>query len=382
MSVIKIMGIYHSFLLKKWYLFLYLLAMIVLIIGAIAFVNNQQQREELLQLGIVDQDQTKETQMILTAIGEGKEFTEQFKLKALKENEAEKSLDSKKIDGYIVFEKGMTAAFYKSGELPIRVYTYDETTVQSIVIRQLADSVYARLMLSESGILTYGKLAGKPSDEQLLAMMMDLLFVGLDREAAFKIEEVKTYDLGKYAMISAYFIAIFFIYWMLSTILKMNQSPALQKRLKLYPNVQMKLLVARNILSVIYTVILTAILTAIIVPLFDLATYNIGYLIVTIMTLVLSLLILFTFIDLLQLPIVKIVVILFVVALSGATIPIMYMKHLHVENQLFAQLFNSILQLLHSNYVVEFTWSFYVQLLILILILISAYVWRRFRSFN
>lgn len=382
MSVIKIMGIYHSFLLKKWYLFLYLLAMIVLIIGAIAFVNNQQQREELLQLGIVDQDQTKETQMILTTIGEGKEFTEQFKLKALKENEAEKSLNSKKIDGYIVFEKGMTSAFYKSGELPIRVYTYDETTVQSIVIRQLADSVYARLMLSESGILTYGKLAGKPSDEQLLAMMMDLLFVGLDREAAFKVEEVKTYDLGKYVMISAYFIAIFFLYWMLSTILKMNQSPALQKRLKLYPNVQMKLLIARNILSFIYTFILTSILTLATASLFDIATYNIGYLIVAIMSLLLSLFILFTTVDLLQLPFMKFVLAIFVIALSGATIPIMYMKHLHLENQLFAQIFNSILQLLHSNYVVDFTFSFHMQLLILTIILISAYVWRRFRSFN
>lgn len=382
MSVIKIMGIYHSFLLKKWYLFLYLLAMIVLIIGAIAFVNNQQQREELLQLGIVDQDQTRETQMILTAIGEGKEFTEQFKLKALKENEAEKSLNSKKIDGYIVFEKGMTSAFYKSGELPIRVYTYDETAVQSIVIRQLADSVYARLMLSESGILTYGKLAGKPSDEQLVAMMMDLLFVGLDREAAFKVEEVKTYDLGKYAMISAYFIAIFFIYWMLSTILQMNQSPALQKRLKLYPNVQMKLLFARNILSCIYTIILTCILTLATISFFDIASYNSGYLIVTIMTLLLTLFILFTTIDLLQLPATKIIVALFLVALSGATIPIMYMKHLHLENQLFAQQFNSLLQLLHSNYVIDFTWSYYAQLLILIIILLSVYVWRRFRSFN
>jgi len=376
------MGIYHSFLLKKWYLFLYLLAMIVLIIGAIAFVNNQQQREELLQLGIVDQDQTRETQMILTAIGEGKEFTEQFKLKALKENEAEKSLNSKKIDGYIVFEKGMTSAFYKSGELPIRVYTYDETAVQSIVIRQLADSVYARLMLSESGILTYGKLAGKPSDEQLVAMMMDLLFVGLDREAAFKVEEVKTYDLGKYAMISAYFIAIFFIYWMLSTILQMNQSPALQKRLKLYPNVQMKLLFARNILSCIYTIILTCILTLATISFFDIASYNSGYLIVTIMTLLLTLFILFTTIDLLQLPATKIIVALFLVALSGATIPIMYMKHLHLENQLFAQQFNSLLQLLHSNYVIDFTWSYYAQLLILIIILLSVYVWRRFRSFN
>lgn len=382
MSVIKIMGIYHSFLLKKWYLFLYLLAMIVLIIGAIAFVNNKQQREELLQLGIVDQDQTKETQMILTVIGEGKEFTEQFKLKALNENEAEKSLNSKKIDGYIVFEKGMTSAFYKSGELPIRVYTYDETTVQSIVIRQLADSVYARLMLSESGILTYGKLAGKPSDEQLLAMMMDLLFVGLDREAAFKVEEVKTYDLGKYVMISAYFIAIFFLYWMLSTILKMNQSPALQKRLKLYPNVQMKLLIARNILSFIYTFILTSILTLATASLFDIATYNIGYLIVAIMSLLLSLFILFTTVDLLQLPFMKFVLAIFVIALSGATIPIMYMKHLHLENQLFAQIFNSILQLLHSNYVVDFTFSFHMQLLILTIILISAYAWRRFRSFN
>ena len=49
----------------------------------------------------------------------------------------------------------MTKAFYKNGELPIVVNTYDTQSIESIVIMQLTDSVYSRLMLSMGGALSY-----------------------------------------------------------------------------------------------------------------------------------------------------------------------------------------------------------------------------------
>ena len=150
MSIMNLMGIYHSFLLKKWYVLLYVLALIGLILAALLWFNTHQQKETILQLGIVDQDQTTETNMILQAVGKGEEFSNQFKLKPFTNEEAKQALENHKIDGYIVLKEGMTKAFYKNGELPIHVYTYDETSVQSIVIQQLADSVYSRLMLSGS----------------------------------------------------------------------------------------------------------------------------------------------------------------------------------------------------------------------------------------
>lgn len=42
----------------------------------------------------------------------------------------------------------MTKAFYKQGELPISVYTYDQQSMKSVVLSQLTDSVYQRLMRS------------------------------------------------------------------------------------------------------------------------------------------------------------------------------------------------------------------------------------------
>lgn len=72
MSIMNLMGIYHSFLLKKWYVLLYVLALIGLILAALLWFNTHQQKETILQLGIVDQDQTTETNMILQAVGKGR----------------------------------------------------------------------------------------------------------------------------------------------------------------------------------------------------------------------------------------------------------------------------------------------------------------------
>ncbi|MFN0311297.1 ABC transporter permease [Kurthia sp. ISK08] len=379
MSIMNLMGIYHSFLLKKWYVLLYVLALIGLILAALLWFNAHQQKETILQLGIVDQDQTTETNMILQAVGKGEEFSNQFKLKPFTNEQATKALENHKIDGYIVLKEGMTKAFYKNGELPIHVYTYDETSVQSIVIQQLADSVYSRLMLAESGILTFAEFQKKATDEEFVSMMIRLLVTGLDRQGAFEVEEVKTYQLSTYVLVSAYFLSILIIYWTVSTLLHMNTSQALQQRLRLYPFVQERLILSRGLFATTVTVLFSIIMTICIVPFTAFEAYNSLYLITTLLSYILSIFFLFTLCEWVRFSIGKWLILLYLLVFSGAVIPTLYTQQWHMKENLFAQVFQRILDLLHENYITDFTFVFYIQISSIVLIWCVVLVWRKYR---
>lgn len=379
MSIMNLMGIYHSFLLKKWYVLLYVLALIGLILAALLWFNTHQQKETILQLGIVDQDQTTETNMILQVVGKGEDFSTQFKLKPFTNEEAKKALENHTIDGYIVLKEGMTKAFYKNGELPIHVYTYDETSVQSIVIQQLADSVYSRLMLAESGILTFAEFQKKATDEEFVSMMIRLLVTGLDRQGAFEVEEVKTYQLSTYVLVSAYFLSILIVYWTVSTLLHMNTSQALRQRLRLYPFVQERLILSRGLFATIVTVLFSIIMTICIVPFTAFEAYNSLYLITTLLSYILSLFFLFTLCEWVRFSIGKWLILLYLLVFSGAVIPTLYTQQWHMKENLFAQVFQRILDLLHENYITDFTFVFYIQISSIVLIWCVVLVWRKYQ---
>ena len=159
MKTLQLFRIYHSFLLKKWHLLLYILLILIGLLATLLVVQQFNQGDEKFRIGVVDRDQSPETQLILQSLGDGANFGKDISIKKYNKKEAQKKLEAKNLEGYYIFEKGMTHAFYKNGSLPISVYTYDKQSTQSLVINQLTDSVYHRLMLSMGGGLTYTTLA-------------------------------------------------------------------------------------------------------------------------------------------------------------------------------------------------------------------------------
>ncbi|MDR4248667.1 ABC transporter permease, partial [Bacillus thuringiensis] len=82
------------------------------------------------------------------------------------------------------------------------VYTYDQQSMKSVVLSQLTDSVYQRLMRSMGGILAFQDLAPKASHSDSINVMTDLLITGLNRSGAFNLEPIHLYDTGSYYAIT------------------------------------------------------------------------------------------------------------------------------------------------------------------------------------
>ncbi len=106
--------------------------------------------------------------------------------------------------------------------------------MKSVVLSQLTDSVYQRLMRSMGGILAFQDLAPKASHSDSINVMTDLLITGLNRSGAFNLEPIHLYDTGSYYAITGFLATVFIFALSLFTVLKMNQDTVLKARLKMF----------------------------------------------------------------------------------------------------------------------------------------------------
>ncbi|MEB6196467.1 ABC transporter permease [Mammaliicoccus sciuri] len=385
MSTIKLFNIYHSFLIKKWYLIAYILLLFLAVLAVMIGVNQVNEKDQAFTIGIVDKDQSKETKLILNAIGDGQSLGNDLSIKHYNEEKARQLLSKKKIDGYFVFKDGMTKAFYKNGELPIVVNTYDKQSVESIIILQLTDSVYSRLMLSMGGAMSYTSLYPSASENELLTMMTDMLFTGLNRSGSFDDEPIKVFDTFSYYTISTYFVSIFFFFFSIFSILKMNQKDALKERLSMYHFSYEKLTIVRSVFSIFYTTLWSILGLWVIIhflkPEFEM--YNIWQLSLDIAYYLVMIFLVFLFIDIVFRNILnylfKVLLTLVILLLSGAVIPIIYLKSLSagmIEALPFSIVFNQLVELLLNNYIIDTHPMYYWHLAIMLVLVISALYWR------
>ncbi|MDK9869482.1 ABC transporter permease [Staphylococcus equorum] len=373
MRTLQLFRIYHSFLLKKWHLFLYLVLIIIGLFSVLLVIQQFNQDDSKFRIGVVDRDQSTETALILKSMGNGTNLGKDISIKRYNKQEAHQLLKARKLEGYYVFEKGMTKSFYKNGNLPISVYTYDKQSTKSLVINQLTDSVYNRLMLSMGGGLAYTSLAEDAGKEDTMLLLTDLLFTGLNRTGGFDYQPVQIYDTASYYVITGYLASIFIFALSLFSILKMNQVTALKSRLSMYHFSFEKLTLIRSLFTLFYTSIWA------VVGLFwmlnvlpnDFESYNWSTLVIQLIYYILMLIIWLTIIDLISFKwmnyILKSILSLVILLLSGLIIPTIYFKHLFngiFTTQPFSFVTNQMLEIILNNYILETPLMFYISLLL------------------
>lgn len=385
MKTFQLFRIYHSFLFKKWYLLLYIFIIIIAAFGTLMIIQHSQQDNTTFNIGVVDEDNTAETQLILKSLGNGSNLGKDIHITPYTQRQAHKKLQHHQLDGYYVFKDGMTKSFYRNGSLPITVYTYDKQSTQSITLNQLTDSVYDRLMGAMGGGITYTTLAPEATKNETLKLLTDLLFTGLNRTGTFDYQPIHLYQTGSYYVVTGYLASIFIVSLSLFSILKMNQEQALKDRLALFHFAVEKLTLIRSLFGFIYT-LLWAIL-GLIWMLFTLPNafelYNWPTLALQILYYITMITLVLTIIELQlygwQQLLAKIVFATIILVLSGITLPTIYFNHLLgglFANQPFSLVTNQMLELVLNNYILDVNPVFYISILVLACWLIGLLVWR------
>lgn len=386
MKTIQLFYIFHSFLLKKWHLLLYLILVITALFTVLLVIQQLNQDDEKFRIGIVDQDKSSETKLIMESMGNGTNLGKDISVTRYNQSEAQRLLVERKLEGYYVFEKNMTKTFYKSGSLPITVYTYDKTSTKSLVINQLTDSVYNRLMSSMGGGLTYTSLAPDASKEEKITLLTDLLFTGLNRTGAFDYQPIKVYDTASYYVVTGYLASIYIFALSLFSILKMNQASALRDRLTMFHYSFEKLTLIRSLFTLCYTSVWAIIGFSWMISILPntLESYNWPTVVIQLIYYIFMIMIWLTIIDLITDKwlnyVLKMILSILILLLSGIIIPTIYFKHILngvLSSQPFSFVTNQMLEIILNNYILNVPPSFYIifvaSSMILMIILVRRY---------
>ncbi|MCG3402345.1 ABC transporter permease [Staphylococcus massiliensis] len=388
MKTMRLFFIYHSFLLKKWYLIVYILGLFLVLLTSSFAIQSVKQDDKRFDIGVVNLDDAEETQMISKQITETAHLGKHSKIIEMTQDEAERALEAKRIKGYVVFERDMMARFAEDGDLPITVHTYDKSSLDAKMIYSVTDSVYQRFMMMMGGGLAYQDLSTSDNDENLTQMLMDLLVKGLNQKGAFELESIELYDTAQYYTVSLFVVSMFILMSTMVSILNMNQSQALQDRMAMYHFAKEKIIFVNVTIAAIYTLIWAIIGLVLIVNGMDVAYegYNLGPLIVLVSYNILSLYMLFMLIELIERAFVKMIIkvslMICIVVLSGATIPFVYLKDTVggvLQYLPFQYVNEQFLELLLHNYLIDTPIAFVCVIGLLGVSTCGVYVWRYLR---
>jgi ABC-2 type transport system permease protein len=97
MKTLQLFRIYHSFLLKKWYLLLYIAVVIIALLSTLLIIQHVKQQDAKFNIGIVDEDHSKETKLILNSMGNGKNLSKDIRLKQYNKHKRINYYNSKKL---------------------------------------------------------------------------------------------------------------------------------------------------------------------------------------------------------------------------------------------------------------------------------------------
>ncbi|ALX48258.1 ABC transporter permease [Lentibacillus amyloliquefaciens] len=266
---------------RKWLALPLLLLFPVLIVSLIAVVILSifmPDEAEPIQIGLVDQDKSEETEMVVELIEESSQLGSFVNINALTEEQAKKQINDQ-LSGYITFPEGFTDDLYNGESVTLNITGNPDKQTEAYLIKELLDSIARHIRTSQANILTINfYLKQLPIDN---ASRQDLLFqqfnnfliyaVGKDR--TIDAEEISNhassspvhyYGLGAWFMITTIWLFLFYSFF------TTDEQPGIQNRMRLYGVTTLQQLTAKIVTTLITAGILTGLTLYTYVVLMDL----------------------------------------------------------------------------------------------------------------
>ena len=334
---------YGENLKKRWLslllLFIIPIAFIAAIVSLVFMIFTSDEREPL-QLIIVDEDKTFEsklmTQLLLVTVAE-----EQFLQATVHDQEtAQQLMADGNITSYVVFPNGFTNKLYDGESVHLQLVGHPDKQVDSLMIYELIESLSRYIESAQANIVTLYRLT-KPLEftkaekkaffeEQFINFTMFTLSKG-NLLWEDEVENIATTSPIHYYSVAAMFILL--SSWLLGIylLLQKEESPALQIRMKLLGVTKLQRLIGRSFWSIAIAFIWTVLLMIIFIYVSDKQLYVLDYSRLTCILILYS----FCYVTIIALidvairslkikMIIQMLVLIFVLIVSGSIIPTIY----------------------------------------------------------
>lgn len=252
---------------RKWLPLPLLLLFPIIIIGLIvtillAFFSPVD--NDPIQVGVVDLDQSKETQLIIELIDETSQLGAYIQLQSMSKSEAIKGIDSNQLSTYIELPGNLASNLYNGHPVTLPITGNPNQATESRLIKELIDSVARHIRTSQANILAinyYAKALSIDDETRsnlLFEQFKDFLFYTIGKDKILDQEQVTnltTTSPLNYFGIASWFIVV--TIWLLAiyNFLYKEETLRLKKRMKLYGVTALQQVFARIIVTILVTTV-------------------------------------------------------------------------------------------------------------------------------
>lgn len=253
---------------RKWRTLPLLLLFPFLLIGLVAFILVSYTtilEEEPLQIGLVDLDQSKETEMVINILEESSQLGDFLHMTQLSQEEAKDKMAKDDLIAYILFPSEFTNKLYNGESVVVTVVGHPKHQMESYFVKELIDSAARHISSSQANILTINYYAKQLElDTTLRNQIVQQQFnefllyaIGKDKVLNQNIltNNATSSPIEYFSLAASFFILtvwVFTIYLLLTK----EQSNDILTRMKLYGVTELQQMVARIIVTTLVSFLL------------------------------------------------------------------------------------------------------------------------------
>ncbi|WP_047985046.1 ABC transporter permease [Ornithinibacillus californiensis] len=257
---------------RKWRSLPLLLLFPIVLIGLVAFMfvayfSNLE--EEPIQIGLVDLEQSKETEMVIRLLEESSQLGNFLHMKRYSEEEAKQQIDSDELAAYILFPEEFTSKLYNGESVVVTIVGHPNKQMEGYFIKELVDSAARHISSSQANILTVNYFAKQldidleTRNQIVQEQFNEFLLYAIGKDNILDQNElsnnVSTSPKKYFGIATGFFVLIIWIFSIYQHLFK-EQSKQIETRMMLYGVTELQQLTGRMIVTFIFSLILGIIL--------------------------------------------------------------------------------------------------------------------------
>jgi len=224
--------------------------------------------EEPIEIGLVDQDESKETRFIVEFIAENEQLGSFMNVHHVTESEAVKQIEADEISSYILFPEHFTANLYEGTTVDLAIIGNPQQATESHLIKELLESVTRHISSSQASILTINYYAKELNidvetrNELLFEHFKSFLVYALGKDKVIQQQDVTNHATASplhYFGLAALFTVITLWLLIIYNSFYKGEARRLEQRIKLYGVTQLQQICSKLLLSLFITFCFTLI---------------------------------------------------------------------------------------------------------------------------
>ncbi len=212
-----------------------------LIAGIVTFFIPPE--DEPIRVGLIDDDQSEETELVISAFIEGTELGDFIEIVPVQEDEAIHLLEHEQMTAYVTFPEGFTSDLYQGESIEIPVIGNEKKELESQLVYEFVQSITRLIETAQANILTIYAYAHElpMSDEErsdiLFEEFKEFFFYTVNKDEILRedvIQNTATFSpITYFSMAALFFTSIVWTFLFYVTLYK-ETSNELLERMKLY----------------------------------------------------------------------------------------------------------------------------------------------------